>query len=56
MVMAVFAKRLPVALIPEKNGISSMRDDVIDNGCRRQLPVFSALDAKRIFSQKQRSG
>ena len=52
--MAVLAKGLPVFLIPEKNRITAMRNDVVDNRRRRQLSVFSAFFAERILFEKQR--
>ena len=54
--MAVLAQRLPVAPIPEQNRIAAMRNDMVNNGCRRKFSVLSAFDAERIFSQEQRPG
>ena len=56
MVMAVFAKRLPVALIPEKYGISPVRNNVIDNGCRRQPSIRTAFCTERILFKEKRPG
>lgn len=52
--MTFFAKWLPVGAIPEQNGISPVRNDVVNNRSRRQLAVFSAFCAKRILFEKQR--
>ena len=56
MVMAVFAKRLPVAPIPEQNGIAAVRDDMVNNCGGRQLADFSALHAERILFEEHRPG
>ena len=37
LVVMTFAKRLPVRLIPEQAFISSVRNDMVNNGGRRQL-------------------
>ena len=54
--MAVFAKRLPVAPIPEQNRIAAMRNDMVNNGGRRQLACFSAFSTERILFEEQRPG
>ena len=54
--MAVFAKRLPVAPIPEQNGIAAVRDDMVNNCGGRQLADLSALHAKRILFEEHRPG
>ena len=54
--MAVLAQRLPVAPIPEQNGIAAMRDDVVNNGSRCQLAFFSAFGTERILFEEQRPG
>ena len=54
--MAVLAQRLPVASIPEQNGIAAMRNDMVNNGCGRQLACFSAFGTERILFEEQRPG
>ena len=44
--MTVFAKRLPVLLIPEQLLITPVRDDVVDYGGRSQLAFLSAFCAQ----------
>ena len=56
MVMAILAQRLPVAPFPEQNGIASVRNDMVNNGGRRQLADFSALCTERILFEEQRPG
>ena len=36
--MALFAERLPVALVPKQHLVSPVRPDVIDHGCRGAAP------------------
>ena len=50
--MAVLAKGLPVFFVSEKDGISSMRNDVIDYHCRGKFTFLPALDAQRILTQE----
>ena len=54
--MAVLAQRLPVAPIPEQNRIAAMRNDMVYNGCGRQLACFSAFGSVRILIEEQRPG
>ena len=56
MVMAVLAQRLPVAPIPEQNGITPVRNDMVNNRGRRKLAVFSAFCAERILFEELRPG
>ena len=55
LVVTLFAQRLPVILVPEQNLISSVRLDMIHNGCRCQFPSPSALRAKRMLYQESLS-
>jgi len=54
--MTILAQRLPVASIPEQDGITPVGDDMVDNGCGSQLAIFSAFHAKRILFEKQCPG
>jgi hypothetical protein len=54
-VVTPFAKRLPVALVPEQYLVSSMRLDMIHNRCRRQFSCPLTLCAKRILYQESLS-
>ena len=56
MIVAVLAKRLPVGAIPEQNGITPVRNDMVNNGGGRQLAVFSAFCAERILFEELRPG
>ena len=56
MIVAVLAKWLPVGTIPEENGIASVRNDVVNNGGRRQLAIVSAFCAEWILFEEQRPG
>ena len=56
MIMAVLAKRLPVGAIPKQNRIATVRNDVVNNGGRRQLAIVSAFCAKRILFEEQLTG
>ena len=51
-VMAVFAERLPVGLVPEQLLISTVRNDVVDDR-RLDVPSFlGALGAERVRPQE----
>ena len=54
--MAILAQRLPIAPIPEQNRIAAMRNDMVNNGCGRQLACFSAFGTERILFEEQRPG
>ena len=56
MIVAVLAKWLPVGTIPKQNGIASVRNDVVNNGGRRQLAIVSAFCAERILFEEKRTG
>ncbi len=47
-VMAGFAERLPVILIPEELLIPAMRDDVIDNGRLDVMSGFGTFGTQRM--------
>jgi len=51
-VMATFAERLPVRLIPEEFGITFVRDNVVHNGCGSQYSQDVALGAEWTLSEK----
>lgn len=51
-VVALFAQRLPVILVPEQYLVSSVRLDMIHNGCRGQFSGPFALRAKRMLCQE----
>ena len=51
-VVTPFAKRLPVALVPEQYLVSSMRLDMIHNRCRRQFSCPLTHYAKRLLCQE----
>lgn len=36
-IVTLFAKRLPVSLVPEQSLVSPVRLDMIDHSCRRQF-------------------
>lgn len=54
-VVTPFAKRLPVALVPEQYLVSSMRLDMIHNRCRRQFSCPLTLCTKRMPCQESLS-
>lgn len=56
MVVTTLAQRLPVGAIPEQDGISAVRNDVIDHSSRRQFADFSAFCAQRILFEELRPG
>ena len=56
MIVAVLAKWLPVGTIPKQNGIASVRNDMVNNGCRCQFASFPAFGAERILFEEQRPG
>ena len=45
MVVAAFAKRLPVAFIPEQLLVAPVRDDVVNHGGGRERAMLHALRA-----------
>ena len=51
-VVALFAERLPVLLIPEQHRTSPVRLDMIHNRCRRQFSCSLTLCAKRMPCQE----
>ena len=51
-IMALFAKRLPITLVPKQNLISPVRSDMINNGCRSQFSGPFTLYTKRMLCQK----
>ena len=51
--MAVLAKGLPVAFVPEEFRIATMRDDVINHRCRGDLVLFHAGRTERMLAQKE---
>lgn len=51
-VVAFFAKRLPVVLIPKQRRISPVRLNMIHNRCRRQFSRLLTLCAKRMPCQE----
>jgi hypothetical protein len=54
-IMAAFAERLPVALVPEQITVSSMRRDVINDRGGNRPAVSAALGAQWMLAQEQRS-
>ena len=46
-----FAKRLPVGVAPHQVVIATMRNDMIDNGCRHILSLRQTLHAQRMLPQ-----
>jgi len=53
VIVAVLAKRLPIASIPEQNLIASMRYDVVNDRCRSDLAVFTAFPAQRVLLEEK---
>ena len=51
-VMAWLAQRLPIALVIEQHRVTSMRDNVVDDSCYRQLPFLLAHCANRMALQE----
>ena len=51
-IMALFAKRLPITLVPKQNLISPVRSDMINNSCRSQFIDPFALYTKGVLCQK----
>ena len=51
-IMALFAKRLPITLVPKQNLVSPVRSDMINNGCRSQFSDPFALYTKGVLFQK----
>ena len=47
-IMAVFAQRLPVVLVPEQLWVAAMRENVVNHGRGGQFTTFFALDAQRV--------
>ena len=54
--MAVLAKGLPVFFVPEQDGITTMRNDVIDHGCWGEFSFLPAFHTQRILPQESNSG
>ena len=54
-VVALFAKRLPIALIPKQRCISPVWFAVIHNRCRHQPPCPCTLRTKRMLCQESLS-
>jgi hypothetical protein len=50
-VMATFAQRLPIAVIPEEILIPTMRQNVVNNCGGRQSSVALALQAQGVSAQ-----
>ena len=51
-IVALFAKRLPVILVPKQHLVSPVRPDVIDHGCQGNYSCTFALDAKMVICQE----
>ena len=56
LIMAAFAKRLPVAFIPKQLPVAPMRDDVINHGGGRELALLHAFRAQRMAAEKPCAG
>ena len=56
MVMAAFAKRLPVAFIPEQLLIAPMWNYVIDHGGGREFALLHTLRTQRMAAEKPCAG
>lgn len=52
LIMAPFAKRLPIALIPKEFRVSPVRDDVVHNSCRGCDAFLQTLRAERVELQE----
>ena len=50
--MAVPAKGLPVLFVPEKLAVTTMGNDMVDDGRGRQHTIFQAFGAQRMPRQK----
>lgn len=49
--MTSLTKCLPVGFTPHQDTITSMRNDVVNNGCRHKPAVCHALHAQRILAE-----
>ena len=54
--MASLAERLPVRLIPEQALVTSVRNDVIYNGCRDDFALRLAEGTQRMLLQEKSAG
>jgi len=54
--MASLAERFPVRLIPEQALVTSVRNNVIHNGCRDDLALRLAEGAQRMLLQEESAG
>lgn len=56
MVMTAFAKRLPVAFIPEQILVAPVRDDVVNHGGGREFALLHTLRTQRMAAKKPCAG
>ena len=56
MVMTAFAKRLPVAFIPEQILVAPVRDDVVNHGGGREVAMLHAFSTQRMAAEKPCAG
>ena len=54
--MASLAERFPVRLIPEQALVTSVRNNVIHNGCRDDLALRLTEGAQRMLLQEKSAG
>ena len=54
--MAVLTEGLPVFFIPKQNPVAPVRDDVVNNSGGYQFAGSPALNAQRMFFQKNSPG
>ena len=47
--VVLVAQGLPVALVPEELGVSTMRNDVVDVGCLHVPPFLHAFHAQWVY-------
>ena len=56
LIVVSFAQRLPIALIPEKIPVTTVRYDVVNHRCFHVPPLLQALNTKRMGREELLAG
>ena len=56
MIMAAFAKRLPVAFVPKQLHVAPVRDDVVNHGGGREFALLHTFRTQRMAAKKPCAG
>ena len=56
LIMAAFAKRLPVAFIPKQLHVAPVRDDMVNHGSGREFALLHTCRTQRMAAEKTCAG